>query len=148
MTQASATRSRIAHAIADTLRAHGGVHTLACDPGGLPDLAGIDLLVIGGPTHRHGLSPIVEALLDALPESAIRGRAVAAFDTRYHMSKLLSGSAASKIAKRLRQLGGVLVVPPESFFVMEREGPLENGEIDRAARWAETLQEQAALHTC
>jgi NAD(P)H-dependent FMN reductase len=123
-------------------------YTLACDHGGLPDLAGIDLLVIGGPTHRHGLSPIVEALLDALPASALRGRTVAAFDTRYHMSKLLSGSAASKIAKRLRQLGGVLVVPPESFFVMEREGPLETGEIDRAARWAETLQEQAALHTC
>ncbi len=130
---------RIARAIADALREHGRVHVVACDYGSAPNLDGVDLLVIGGSTQRHGPSPVLESLLDALPEVAIRGRAVAVFDTRYHMHKLLSGSAANKIAKRLAQLGGVLVVPPESFFVVERARPLETGEIERAAQWAAHL---------
>lgn len=138
---------RIARAVADALREHGGVHVVACNHGSAPDLNGVDLLIIGGPTQRHGLSPVLESLLDALPEAAIRGRAVAVFDTRYHMRKLLSGSAADKIAKRLTQLGGVLVVPPESFFVVERAGPLETGEIERAAQWAARVRAQAALHS-
>jgi hypothetical protein len=32
-----------------------------------------------------------------------------------------------------------LVVPPESFFVDGKEGPLLTGELGRAAVWARTL---------
>ena len=35
-----------------------------------------------------------------------------------------------------------LFTEPESFFVAEREGPLEEGELERAARWAEEVFKQ------
>lgn len=49
--------------------------------------------------------------------------AVAAFDTRYHMPLEQSGSATHEIAPVLRDLGGELLFPPESFFVLGGEGP-------------------------
>jgi hypothetical protein len=33
-------------------------------------------------------------------------------------------------------MGGKLVVPPEIFHVTEREGPLDEGELERAQEWA------------
>jgi hypothetical protein len=36
----------------------------------------------------------------------------------------------------------LLILPPESFFVAEREGPLEVGELERAVQWAEQVFEQ------
>ena len=70
------------------------------------------------------------------------GLGAAAFDTRYHMSAWKSGSAASRIASILKRAGASLVLSPESFFVAEREGPLEEGELERAAQWAEQVFEQ------
>jgi hypothetical protein len=35
-----------------------------------------------------------------------------------------------------------LLMAPESFFVSEREGPLEDGELERAASWAEGVFER------
>ncbi|MFC1983163.1 hypothetical protein ACFLV5_05230 [Chloroflexota bacterium] len=35
--------------------------------------------------------------------------------------------------------GGNLVVPEEGFFVKDKEGPLVDGEIERAARWARSM---------
>jgi hypothetical protein len=58
------------------------------------------------------------------------------------MAAWKSGSAASRIASKLKRTGASLILPPESFFVAEREGPLEEGELERAARWAEGIFEQ------
>jgi len=55
------------------------------------------------------------------------------------MAAWKSGSAAHRIASRLKRTGASLLVEPESFFVAEREGPLEEGELERAARWAEEV---------
>jgi hypothetical protein len=73
------------------------------------------------------------------------------------MSAWKSGSAAPIIASRLKRAGASLVLPPESFFVAEREGPLEKGELERAEQWAEQVfaqyeasrkseQERARIH--
>ena len=68
--------------------------------------------------------------------------AVAAFDTRVRWPKLLSGSAAEGIAKRLTSDGATLIVPPESFIVTTRKPILlEPGELPRATAWAGTLAE-------
>ena len=69
------------------------------------------------------------------------GRA-AAFDTRFDKPAFLTGSAAKGIAKRLRQRGFELVAEPESFFVLGTEGPLKDGELERAAAWAVALGDQ------
>lgn len=104
------------------------------------ELEGIDLTVMGCPTHRHGIPKAVRAVLEGIPPRGVpRSVETAAFDTRYRMPARKSGSAARKLARKSRRLGGQQLVPPESFFVVAREGPLQKGEVERAKRWAESL---------
>jgi flavodoxin len=76
--------------------------------------------------------------LDDLPRG--KGHAVT-FDTRFEKPAFLTGSAAKGIAKRLRRKG-FEVVATESFFVLGTDGPLKDGELERAAEWAEGLRNQ------
>lgn len=134
--------AQIAQAMANKLEEHGTVRIAPAGETGLPEMKDIDLLVVGGPTQRHGISPAMHALLERLPRRTLRGAGAAAFDTRYHMAAWKSGSAAQRIASRLKRTGASLLVEPESFFVAEREGPLEEGELERATRWAEEVFKQ------
>jgi len=124
---------RVAQAIADALpEAHVerlGDETLV-EPG-------VDLLVVGGPTQGHGTSPAMTEFLGRLP--SLEGVAVAAFDTRLTWPRLLSGAASDRIAKALAKRGGHLIASPESFLVSGGEGPLLEGELDRATAWAKGL---------
>jgi len=124
---------------------------------------GLDLLVIGGPTHMHGLAtnrsrqmgadgvkedgaghvepgatqePGLRTWLAALPN--VEGAKAATFDTRLDRSPWLTGVASRGIAKRLRHRG-YEIVDRESFLVEESEGPLAPGEVERAREWGRTL---------
>lgn len=125
---------------------------------------GVDLLVVGGPTHVHGMSraatrrtaasderndypdPTVEPGLRewiaGLPPGS--GRPAAAFDTRIDKPTILTGSAARGIGRRLQGRGFELVVGPESFLV-SAENSLLDGEVDRAATWATELDSRTSL---
>lgn len=70
--------------------------------------------------------------LARLPQAA-GGPCAAAFDTR--LEKLMSGSAAREIAHSLRSHGYQLVARPEGFSVADFEGPLAEGERERARQW-------------
>jgi hypothetical protein len=122
----------------------------------------VDLLIVGGPTHAHGMSrastrkvgaadekntfaapttePGLREWLAALPLG--RGRSAAAFDTRFDKPVLLTGSAAKGIARRLEHLGFRVIVDPESFLVTG-ENRLKDGEIERATAWAKVLTESS-----
>ena len=63
----------------------------------------------------------------------------AAFDTRIDKPPALTGVAARGIAKRLGRRGWKLVAEPESFFVEDSEGPLADGELERAREWGKAL---------
>jgi flavodoxin I len=138
---------QVARAIATAFPPPHSVRLVKADQIARLDATSIDLLIVGGPTHRHRISSPIAAVLKATPRGALKGVKVAAFDTRYRMAEWLSGSAASGIVRHLRKLGGSLQVPPESFFI-ERDTPpqgekrrhnlerLQVGEIERATRWA------------
>jgi flavodoxin len=101
-----------------------------------------DLVILGGPTHNHGVSKVLRAFLDSMPAS-LQGLPAAAFDTRYRGPSLVMGSAASGADKALRGSGSRTVATPESFFIV-RGGPLEKqtlelGELDRAEAWGRTV---------
>jgi len=146
---------RVAEEIAGGLATEGDVDVCTVDDP-LPALEDADLLVLGGPTHVHGLSSRrsregaldqgghgeagigVRGFIEGLP-NGVRGPRVAAFDTRAHKPVLLVGSAARGIARRLRERGYTLVAEPESFFVEGTPGPLEEGELERAKEWGRTL---------
>ena len=126
----------------------------------MPRAAGMDVVVLGGPTHVFGMSrPTtredaerqggsrdgvagvgVREWLDTAPR--LPGIAATAFDTK--IGRPLAGSAAGKAARRLRKLGCRLIVPPESFVVTGVDGPLAEGEQERARRWGEAVAAAAA----
>lgn len=126
---------RIARAIADELAKNGTVEIVQVDAVETVP-SELDLLVVGGPTQGHGIDPAEKAFLDHLPAESLQGISVAAFDTRLRWPELLSGSAAKGIAKQLEKKGAQLVLEPESFFVEGKDGPLGDGELERAAAWA------------
>jgi flavodoxin I len=104
------------------------------------ELTEFDLLIVGSPTHGGWYTPGVKGLLEALPP--LEGFKVAAFDTRTVSiwNRLLPfGYAAPRIARKLEGNGGTLLAPPEGFVVLGIEGPLKDGELERAAGWAREL---------
>lgn len=131
----------IAEAIASTFRQYGHARVLAASTVAPIDFLGVDLLAVGGPTQRHGLSPAIKDLLDRVAPEKLMGLPIVAFDTRVHINRWLSGSAAEVIARKLQGYQVKLLVPPESFTVEGKEGPLEKGEAERAAKWARTIVE-------
>jgi len=85
----------------------------------------------------------VRGWIDALPNGAGGPRA-AAFDTRANKPVMLVGSAARGIARRLRKHEYALAAEPQSFFVQGTPGPLEEGELERAAEWGRTLANEVS----
>ncbi len=100
----------------------------------------IDLLIVGSPTHGGRPTPAVQSFLNKIPENGLQGVKVAAFDTRVaaKLAKIF-GYAAGKIADNLKSKGGNLVAPATGFIVQKSQGPLKEGELERAAAWAKTL---------
>lgn len=131
---------QVAEAIAGELQSAGEVRLIELTDLTPADYQGIDLVVMGCPTHKMNLPEAVRPLVGDLPKKVLEGGYVAAFDTSYKMSDALSKfTAAKKLAQKLRKLGGQRIVPPETFHVTEREGPLYDGELDRAHAWARTI---------
>ena len=129
---------RIAESIAEALRAYGSVHLRSAEECSVGPVPAADLLVIGGPTEGHGMTEPMIACLDHLDAAALSGKPVAVFDTRVKWPKVLSGSAADGIAKRLVRQGMRLVAPPESFLVSSKPELLP-GELERAEVWGAAL---------
>jgi flavodoxin len=107
------------------------------DPSGL---SSFDLLIIGSPTHGGQSSPPMREFLDKVQPRGLEDVKVATFDTR-HSSKLtvIFGYAAGRIAGSLKKKGATLIVSPEGFLVTGTEGPLKEGELERAAAWAHQI---------
>ena len=122
-----------------------------------------DLLVVGGPTHMHGMSssflppdgrrggqeagqradpgagPSPPGCANGCTASGRRhGLAAAAFDTRLEGPAVLTGRASSGIAHRLLRHGYRLVVSPESFLVSKQNALLRT-EANRAQAWGAAL---------
>lgn len=132
-----------------------------------PDLvARAPLLIVGGPTHMHGMSspssrrmaaetarkqgsgltmdpdadgPGIRGWLTGI--TAGDGLAVA-FDTRFDGVPALTGRAGRGISRLLKRSGHVVLAAPESFLVSKQNTLLE-GEAARARAWGATIGEEA-----
>jgi len=106
----------------------------------LSELESVDLLVVGSPTQGGRPTPATRDFLDKVSKSAVESVNVAAFDTRVTSRwAAVFGYAAGRIAKSLKRKGGTLVASPEGFFVEGTEGPLKDGELERADAWAKRI---------
>jgi flavodoxin len=131
---------KVAEAIAETLRSAASVRVMNIDRLTASDLEEVHLVVMGTPTHRMNLPKEIVPVFEKLPKRILKGKPVAVFDTSYKMSWWLNHfTAAKRLSGKLRKLGGKRIVPPETFLVVEREGPLCEGEIERAQAWADTI---------
>lgn len=113
------------------------------------DISDAGILIVGSATR--GFRPCEETrkFLNSIPENKLKGVIVAAFDTRIDLPEIKSktmrfivktgGYAARHIANTLEKKGGILAVPPEGFLVSGEQGPLVNGETERAAQWAKSF---------
>jgi hypothetical protein len=159
----------VAQAVAEGIGASGGVQVTVVPVGEANgDMTkAADLLVVGGPTHAHGMSRLAtrRAALAAAakPDSgltadpAAEGPGVrewlaqfdhlsgpgAAFDTRMSGPAIFTGSAAVGIARGLSRSGVTVISKPQSFLVT-KSTELHPGEIARAHEWGRQLSELAA----
>jgi len=135
---------KIAETIGEVLGTAGPVRVICTDQLTAADFSGSDLVVMGAPTHYMSLPQAVRAWFSTIPRHTLRRTPVAAFDTSLKLSRWLAPfTAARKLARKLRKIGGNRIVPPETFHVTAREGPLYEGEVERARAWAATLLKQA-----
>jgi flavodoxin len=131
---------KVAEAIVQTLEQENHVQIVDSDELVPADFNDVDLVIMGSPTHNMNLPKAVRPVFERLPKKILKGKLVAAFDTSYKLSGwLYPFTAGKKLNKKLRKLGGKRIVPPEVFLVKEREGPLYEGEIRRAMKWAATI---------
>lgn len=135
----------LAEVIAAELEAAGPVQIENARTGTFELPPGLGLLVVGGPTQVHAVSPPLRAQLDSLTRHSLDGVAAAAFDTRARGPRFLTGAASRGIARRVEQKGAKLVLAPESFLVDGKEGPLAEGELEHARAWARQVLAKLAV---
>jgi flavodoxin len=123
---------QIAQIISNKMAEKASVQLISADEAS-SSIAGVALLIVGSPAQAWLPTKAAQAFLEEIPQGALNGLEVAAFDTRLKRPMLLTGSAARSLAKTPKKKGGTLILPPESFFVSGTEGPLVEGEAGRAA---------------
>ncbi len=152
----------IASNIADGLRASHEVTVVPVAGATRELIATADLLVVGGPTHMHGMSNAASRRMAAEaarkqgsgltmdPDAGRPGlrewfngigdghELAAAFDTRINGVAVFTGRAGRGIARLLRQHGYALLTAPESFLI-GKQNTLLDGEDARARSWGSAL---------
>ena len=141
---------QIAQAIGQALGSPENVEILQVGNVKPEQLTGLTLLIVGSPTRQFSPTGATTSFLKNIPKNGLKGIKVAAFDTRFTVSAIervrilaffvkIFGYAAKPIADRLEKKGGELAIPPEGFYVGDTEGPLLEGELERAADWAKQI---------
>ena len=143
---------KIAQAIGNSLGSKEDVETLRVSDIKFEQLIGLELIIVGSPTRVFKPTKAIMNFLNKIPLDSLKGVKVAAFDTRISTvdvnSRFLNilvklfGYAAKPIADKLEKKGGSLIIPPEGFFVKDSEGPLKDGEPERAADWAKLIMKK------
>lgn len=98
----------------------------------------LDLLIVGSPINAWGPTAKIKNLLSSFYKDQLNGVKVAAFDTRVKL--FIHGDAAGKISRGLEKAGGTVVAKPQGFIVKGTEGPLLDGEIEKATQWAKSIK--------
>ncbi len=151
----------VAEAVAAGLGEHVHVDVVEVSHAATTIQPDLDLLVVGGPTHVHGMttartrSSAAERAAGQLVSTGIGLREwleqlehvagpipAAAFDTRIDGPKVLTGSAAGSFSKHLRRLGFEIVSDPQSFVISTKApqgDALVDGELEEAREWGRAL---------
>ncbi len=135
---------KIAEYIKETLEEEHDVNLIKAGDFKETDFANVEFLIIGSPTRAFRPTKDITNILNKYP-LAIKELKTAVFDTRIDyntikpktLSSIMkrSGYASEKINKRLTKIGSDIIASPEGFYVEDSEGPLAEGEKEKAQRW-------------
>jgi len=153
----------VATRIGQGLEERGEVRVLSVHDATADQVEWADLVVVGGPTHGHGLSstssrkaaaasaansdtaldpeatgPGLRHWFKELPKAT--GKRAVAFDTRLDAAALLTGRASHAIERRLRTHGFTVLAESDSFLV-DKHNHLLPGQEQRAVHWGGRLAE-------
>lgn len=123
----------VAEAIAKALSAK----TAFVDDMSFSKIEDYDLVVVGSPIIGWKPSEKMGIFLANINDGQLSNVRVATFDTRVKL--FIHGDAMAKIAKLLEEAGGKIVVESMPFYVKGQNGPLLEGEIDKAKSWAKEI---------
>lgn len=139
---------QVAKAMAEALTPKHEVRLASVQEARNLDLTGVDLLLVGSPTRGFRPTPEIQefAARSDLPRMA------AAFDTRIALETIepaplrwvvqAGGYAAERLRSELSEQGCTILGEPGAFVVTGQEGPLRDGELERAAAWAMDIVRQ------
>ncbi|MEL7648662.1 MAG: nitric oxide synthase [Sedimentibacter sp.] len=135
----------VALAMEESLKENGEAAAVHVGKFHLGLLEGVGVLVVGSPTRGFKPTKEIAGFLDKIPAGRLGGMKVMAFDTRSDVKKIDNkilnfmvkrfGYAAEPIGDKLVKKGGKLAKSPEGFIVSDTEGPMVDGEIERAKNW-------------
>ena len=139
---------KIAQAIGKVLQSKGASRVVSIKETTVEDLKGIEMLLVGSPTQAFNMLPAVD-----LVEESAEGQPV-----RHQGGCLRHAHGCQESQQQIPDLHGILLGlcrredrqgagqqgrqpdrKPEGFFVDGREGPMTEGELERAETWAKKL---------
>lgn len=136
---------KIAKAIGEV--AGEGTRVLSVQEAKAEDLAGVTFAFVGSPTHGGRPSQPLQGFIHTLGPHALQNIKVATFDTgipkqgqKFFMRMIIGffGYAAKRTAATVEKKGAQ-IAGAETFYVLGKEGPLREGEIERAKEWAREI---------
>lgn len=112
------------------------------------DVEESDCILFGSPTRGFAPTAEMRKFMKTLPGKILSDKTIGVFDTRIDVVRVnvkvfsflvrIFGYAADTLEKMAKRLGAGKV-NSGFFFVTESEGPLADGELSRAARWAASV---------
>lgn len=132
---------KIGETIAQTLR-ESGVEADLFDVKNVKKLNAkdYDLVVLGSPTRFGTMSFAIRGFLGKVKSEEWTNKPFAAFDTENPENvEKKQGSAADKIAEKLKEKKMKQLMPPLKALVFQMKGPIQEGEIERTKEYAKKL---------
>ena len=140
---------KIARIIGESLSSEHSVVVTRIEDAKTADVKTTDLLVIGSPTRAFRPSPKIAGFIRSLTPELLKGKTCAVYDTRIALEDIHSwflgfmvkffGYAAEAMEKTLVKKGAAREIPCGWFYVADSEGPLKDGETERAVKWIQSI---------
>jgi hypothetical protein len=96
------------------------------------DFSQYDGFLLGGPVHMFRAARGIRKAVDKVCKAGIDGKLVAAFDTYQAPSHKFKGTENIEKIIMKKASGAKLLTPGMSALVLGREGPLQDGELEKA----------------
>ncbi len=142
---------KIARAIGAGLGSDNDVKVILVKDVKAGEISDLTILVVGSPTRKFTATAAVKRFVRGIQLGSLSRVKVASFDTRISKEEIEKapailrflekrfGYAAEPLLEKLEKKGGEAALPAEGFIVNGTEGPLREGELERATAWGKQL---------